>query len=336
MPILDPVSGFEYPESWVAGIEPDARRSIETGFSILTADGTILRRGYTTGTTAAAAAKAAILSLVHPVLGGVSILTPAGIRVFVQSRGEKGHGESRKFSGDYPEDVTSGLCFHADANPAEAGVSITTGIGIGIWERDNPRFRKGTPAISPPAWDEILGAVTEALTETDLNGVRVCISAKDGVRIAEKTLNAKIGVAGGISILGSTGFVEPWDDHLEDSVLERVSGSRHIVLTTGRVGLRYSRLLFPGYDVVLVGSRLGPALQRRNGDVIICGLPALILKFINPVILDGSGYGSVEEMIGTPDFAIRAEDALARFRSEYPDVRVILLDREGRVIRETR
>lgn len=333
--IRDPVSGFEYPESWSTNIGSDAKEAIGTGFSILTADGTVLRRGYTTGTTAAAAAKAAVLSLGYPIRDGVSILTPAGIRVFVQSCGERGHGQSRKFSGDYPEDVTSGLCFHADATPEESGISITSGIGIGIWGRDNPRYSKGTPAISLPALGEIRGAITEALSETGLKGVHVCISAEDGVRIAEKTLNSKIGVVGGISILGSTGFVEPWDDHLEDSFLERIAASSRIVLTTGRVGLRHSRLLFPGYDVVLVGSRLGPALEKSNGEVIICGLPALILRFINPAILEGSGYGTVEEMIGTREFDIRVKETLLRFKTGHPDARVVLLDREGKIIRDS-
>lgn len=333
--MIDPVSGFAYPPAWVdACTSPIELAAVETGLAILTADGTILLRGFTTGTTAAAAAKAAVLSLTGQEIKRVNILTPAGIRVLVDVGGKEGHGFSLKYGGDYPGDVTAGIRFHATASPAEEGIEILTGEGIGVWERENPRYPKGTPAISPPAFKEIHTAITEALTDTGLSGVLVHLSAEDGERIAKLTLNAKIGVKGGISVLGSTGFVEPWDDHLEETVVNRVSGSHKVVLTTGRVGLRYSRLLFPEYEVVLVGSRLGPALASAGGDVVICGLPALILKFINPAFLDGSGYGSVEEMIGTEEFDRRSHESLSCFCEDHPGMRVILLDREGKIIRE--
>lgn len=330
----DPVSGFEYPDAWTVGLNDDVRASVEAGLSVLTADGTILRRGFTTGTTAAAAAKSAVLSINHTVTEGVSIMTPAGIRIFVQATADAGYGESRKYSGDYPGDVTSGLCFCALATPCEEGIRVTTGAGIGIWSRDNPRYKKGSPAISPPAFAEIYQAIREALSETGLPGVEVCITALGGEQVAEQTLNSRIGVVGGVSVLGSTGFVEPWDDHLEDSFLQQIAGSQRVVLTTGRVGLRHSRLMFPGFDIVLVGSRLGPALAKSQGEVIICGLPALILKFINPAFLEGSGFGSVEEMLGTPEFEARTGAALSKFILEHPGVRVVLLERDGKIIRE--
>ena len=333
--VRDPVNGFEYPPGWMhaCGCQADLA-AVRSGLAILTADGTVLKRGFTTGTTTAAAAKASILSLIRPIQENVDILTPAGIRVTVNVSAENGHGVCRKFSGDYPGDVTAGMRFFADASPSEEGIQIRTGSGIGIWCRDNPRYPKGTPAISPTAYEEIQTAITEALSETGLKGVRVTITAEDGVQIAEKTLNAKIGVIGGISILGSTGFVEPWDDHLEHSFIERLTASDRVVITTGRVGLRYSRLLFPDYEVILVGSRLGTALAHAHGTIIICGLPALILKFINPSFLEGTGYGSVEEMIGTEEFEIRAHDLLSRFCAAKPGIRVVLLDREGHIIME--
>ncbi|MDD1730127.1 MAG: cobalt-precorrin-5B (C(1))-methyltransferase [Methanospirillum sp.] len=330
--VRDPVSGFEYPPEWEhACSNPDDLAAVQSGLAILTSDGTVLKRGFTTGSTAAAAAKASVLSLIRPV-DKVDIQTASGIRVTIQACGERGRGFALKYAGDYPGDVTAGMKFIADATAAEDGIEITTGPGVGIWSRENPRYPKGTPAISPPSLNAIQNAISEALAETGLSGVKVCISAEHGEEIAAKTLNAKIGVTGGISVLGSTGFVEPWDDHLEDSFIERISASDHVVITTGRVGLRYSRLLFPDYEVVLVGSRLGAALDHSHGEVIICGLPALILKFINPLFLEGSKFGSVEEMIGTPEFEKRAQLTLHRFCAEKPDVLVILLDREGRII----
>jgi cobalt-precorrin-5B (C1)-methyltransferase len=330
----DPVSGFLYPESWGTGLNEDEQEAVQSGLCILTADGTILRRGFTTGTTAAAAAKAAVISLFRPVTDRVEVNTPAGIRVVVPCTGSDGHGFCRKWSGDYPGDVTAGLCFHAEATLACEGVSITTGAGIGIWGRKTPRYQKGAPAISPPAYEEIMGAIAEGLSETGIAFVQVRLSVQGGEEVAKKTLNEKIGVFGGISVLGSTGFVEPWDDHLEESCNERIAVASHVILTTGRVGLRFSRLLFPEYEVILVGSRLGPALAHAKGSVVICGLPALILKYINPAILEGSGFGSVEEMLGTTEFAIRAEGALTSFCAEHQGIRVILLSRDGKIIIE--
>ncbi|PWR70509.1 cobalt-precorrin-5B (C(1))-methyltransferase [Methanospirillum lacunae] len=333
--MFDPVSGFVYPESWVDACEdPKALEAVESGLAVLTADGKILHRGFTTGTTAAAAVKAAILSLKDPVSGLVTILTPSGIRVLVKASGENGHGISEKYSGDYPDDVTAGIRFHAFATLIAGGCEVITGDGIGKWDRENPRYPKGSPAISPPAMAEIRDAMNEALNEINLSGVRVILSAENGSYIASLTLNAKVGVSGGISVLGSTGFVEPWDDHLEETMINRISGTSRVVLTTGRIGLKYSRLLFPSHEVILIGSRIGPALHHAHGDVILCGLPALILKFINPAILEGSGFGTVEEMIGTSEFDKRVQESMLWFCAKKPGLRIILLDRIGRILKE--
>lgn len=333
--MIDPVSGFVYPESWVdACVDSKALELVESGLAVLTADGKILHRGFTTGTTAAAAVKAAILSLKDPVSRFVTISTPSGIRVLVKACGENGHGISEKYSGDYPDDVTAGIRFHALATPVAAGCEVIAGEGIGRWERTNPRYPKGSPAISHPAMTGIQNAISEAVSEVGLSGVRVILSAENGSYIASLTLNKKVGVSGGISVLGSTGFVEPWDDHLEETMISRISGSSRVVLTTGRIGLKYSRFLFPDYEVILVGSRIGPALHHAHGNVILCGLPALILKFLNPTILEGSGFGTVEEMIGTLEFDTRAQESMSCFCREKPGLRIILLDREGQILKE--
>ena len=81
--LKDPVSGFEYPREWVTGCrKPEFLGLVASGLAILTSDGTILMRGYTTGTTAAAACKAAVLSLQSPVTS-VPVTTPCGIVVDV-------------------------------------------------------------------------------------------------------------------------------------------------------------------------------------------------------------------------------------------------------------
>ena len=86
-------------------------------------------------------------------------------------------------------------------------------------------------------------AIEEGIEMTGLEGVAVELTVPRGKEIAILTLNPKLGVAGGISILGSTGFVEPWNDHLAMSRNEEIKGLRKVLVTTGRTGLKYSQIL---------------------------------------------------------------------------------------------
>jgi cobalt-precorrin-5B (C1)-methyltransferase len=219
--------------------------------------------------------------------------------------------------------------------PIPEGIRFVPGVGIGRFSRDTPRFRKGEPAISPAPLECILTSIQEAIDQQGLSGVRVKLQIPLGAEIAKKTLNSRVGIEGGISVLGTTGLVEPWDDHLEDSMRERVSTSCHAVLTTGRIGLRYARLLYPDHDIVLVGGKIGEALTAATGEVILFGLPALILRHINPHILEGTGYETVEEFAASPAFADTMNASLREFKKEYPQVRVVLVNRTGVIIGES-
>jgi cobalt-precorrin-5B (C1)-methyltransferase len=173
------------------------------------------------------------------------------------------------------------------------------------------------------------------MDQQGLSGVRVKLQIPLGVEIAKKTLNSRVGIERGISVLGTTGLVEPWDDHLEDAMRERVSTSHDAVLTTGRMGLRYARLLYPDRDIVLVGGKIGEALEAAKGEVILFGLPALILRYINPLILDGTGYATIEEFAGSPAFDPAMNASLMQFKKDYPQVRVVLVNRNGVIIGES-
>jgi cobalt-precorrin-5B (C1)-methyltransferase len=333
--MLDPITGFEYPADWVAKCtSPEKIRLAEQGLGVLTSSGSVLRRGFTTGTTAAAAAKAAVLSLKSDT-ETVSITLPSAILVEVPAHGHAGTGLSVKFAGDYPSDVTAGLEFRAVASRGAGSITVTFGDGIGRFSRDTPRYRKGTPAVSPNALSCIVRSVQEALDATGESGITVRISAPLGTTIAPMTLNPRMGVARGISVLGTTGLVEPWDDHLTESTMERVAVADRPVLTTGRVGLRFSRLLFPDREVILIGGKLKDALDAARGDFTLCGVPALILRHINPHILDGTGYPTVEELAGSPQFPAILAETLRKFRISRPRVTVVLINREGRIIGES-
>src|SRR5574344_762987 len=135
--------------------------------------------------------------------------------------------------------------------------------------------------------EQIKAAVQVAIASLGLGGAEVTISIPDGERTGKETLNSRIGVEGGISVLGSTGFVEPWNDHLGEMRGDLIRCTDRVVLTTGRIGMRYSHMLFPDYTVVMIGSRISEGLDYASGDIIICGLQGLVLKWGNPEMLEG-------------------------------------------------
>jgi cobalt-precorrin-5B (C1)-methyltransferase len=331
----DPVTGFEYPEAWVARCtSAEELQLAEQGLAVLMSSGSVLHRGFTTGTTAAAAAKAAVLSLKCGTKS-VSLTLPCGLLVEVPAMGHDGLGSCKKYAGDYPSDVTAGIEFTAETTCQPGSITIVFGDGIGRFSRDTPRYKKGMPAVSPPALTCIVHSVQEALDIIGETGISVQISVPLGIATAKRTLNPRMGVEGGISILGTTGFVEPWDDHLTESTMDRIAVADRPVLTTGRVGLRYSRLLFPDREVILIGGKLKEALDTAHGEITLCGLPALILRHISPNILEGTGFPTVEELAQSPKFPRIIAAAFREFKKIRPNVTVVLINREGKVIGES-
>jgi cobalt-precorrin-5B (C1)-methyltransferase len=329
--IRDPVSGFVYPQAWVERCRtPDLLDAVGQGLAVLTASGKVLRRGYTTGTTAAGAAKAAVLSLQDSVRD-VSLTLPCGIEVTVPVTAEGGFASCVKDAGDHEHDVTEGVEILAQASPREK-ISLVCGPGIGRFVRDTPRYHKGDPALSVPARESVLRGIQEAVDLTGLMGAEIVLSIPEGSALARHTLNARMGIEGGISILGTTGLVEPWDVHLRDTVQKRLADAENPVLTTGRLGLRYARLFYPDREVILVGSNIQEALAQAKGSLILCGLPGLILRAIDPHLLDGTGYATIEEFSSSPDFYPIMQKALDTFKRARPRVRVVLFTRDGSIL----
>ncbi|MDO5846516.1 MAG: cobalt-precorrin-5B (C(1))-methyltransferase [Methanocorpusculum sp.] len=333
--MIDPVSHFRYPDEWTAKCSEEDRRIAESGFGMLTSDGNVLKRGFTTGSTAAAAAFAAAASLGGTEIFSSHILLPCGLYADVPSYGNCGEGRAEKYAGDYPSDVTAGIEISARAVPAEK-ISLEFGNGVGRFTRDTPRYKCGDAAVSPSAHAEILQAVEDGCKISGVAGAAVMISIPQGEAVVKLTLNKKVGVEGGISVVGTTGFVEPWDDHLTDTMEQRIADADDVVITTGRVGLRYSRLLFPDAEVILAGSKIAAALSASKGcrSGVLCGLPGLILRFFHPDTAMSRGFATVEEMIGSPNGGQYLNEELDAAKALYPHVRIVILDREGAVIGE--
>lgn len=239
-----------------------------------------LRRGYTTGMCAAAAAKAATIGLfTGTVPHYVSVTTPAGSVLNLEICGVA-HGPDYvqcgviKDGGDDP-DVTTGLLIGARVRRIEGGkIILSAGEGVGVVTRPGLPVPPGEPAINP-----VPRRVIEVETRSVLpagEGVEVTVFVPGGQEVARRTLNARLGIVGGISILGTTGIVEPMsEDAFRRSLapqldIARAHGYDSIVLTPGRMGERKALALgFPAEAIALMSNFAGYMLEEcsRRGFV---------------------------------------------------------------------
>lgn len=234
----------------------------------VTVSGKKLRKGYTTGSCAAAAAKAAVQMLVsgNPVTL-ISIDTPAGVRLTLPVTdaviGAMEAGCSViKDGGDDP-DVTNGMKICAAARYRdEAGIEIAAGEGIGTVTLPGLKVPPGSPAINPAPLQMIRKEVAEVLPPD--RGVKVIISAPDGEEAARRTFNAKLGIVGGISILGTKGIEEPMS---EEALKESLALELGIM---ARQGLKKAALVFGNYgeEFALKSLKIRPQYIMKMGNYI--------------------------------------------------------------------
>ncbi|SHK66326.1 cobalt-precorrin-5B (C1)-methyltransferase [Desulfatibacillum alkenivorans DSM 16219] len=217
-----------------------------------------LRQGFTTGTAAAAASKAALLHLLTreapgfvevDLLNGQSMQIPVD-SVFV----ENGQAEAViiKDAGDDP-DITHKARIGAKVclikEPGE--VKITGGQGVGVVTKPGLEIPPGEPAINLGPRQMIRQSAEQALAfcENAL-GVSVEIFVENGRELAKKTLNHRLGIEGGLSILGTTGLVKPLSHEAYIAAIEsalsvaKACGSDHVVLTTGRRTEKHAQAFF--------------------------------------------------------------------------------------------
>ena len=213
-----------------------------------------LRCGCTTGTCAAAAAAgAAARLLTGETLPAVRITTPAGVTVEAELlRHAAGEGCAccavRKDGGDDP-DVTHGTLIVARAErTASPGVVIHGGEGVGRVTRPGLDQPVGAAAINSVPRRMIAEQVRRAMDGAGYaGGLRVTISAPEGEKLAARTFNPRLGIVGGISILGTSGIVKPMSEAaLMDSVYlemdqRRELGTEDLLLTPGNYGERFAR-----------------------------------------------------------------------------------------------
>lgn len=207
-----------------------------------------LRLGYTTGSCAAGSAKAAAQAL----LGGgfpdrVTLMTPKGIGleldIFHKKSGE-GFASCavRKDGGDDP-DITNGILVYAKAEKISSGVEIAGGEGIGIVTKAGLDRPVGDFAINTVPRKMITRAVTDIAELYEYKGgFRITVYVPGGAELAKKTYNPRMGIEGGISIIGTSGIVEPMstaaliDTIRAEENIRKAEGIRDLVITPGNYG----------------------------------------------------------------------------------------------------
>lgn len=280
--------------------------------SFVQRDGKWLRRGYTTGSCAAAAAKASAMML----LGGgrmesVWLLTPAGVGLTlplseIQVDGEGVSCGVVKDSGDDP-DVTNGITIFARVERFDAPgplVEIQGGEGIGLVTR---------PGLDQPVGEAAINSVPRRMIREELlavmeergftGGLRVTLWAPGGENLAQKTFNPRLGIVGGISILGTTGIVEPMSDEAvvetirAEVSMRRASGQKDLLFTPGNYGADYLKnaLKLDPQRVVTVSNFVGDALniaaEAGAESFLLVGHIGKLVKLAGGIFNTHSRYG---------------------------------------------
>ena len=257
-------------------------------------NGKALRKGYTTGSCATAAAKVAALMVMRQhLIHQVSIVTPSGVtlNLNVESphvEGQQGIAAIRKDGGD-DVDATHGMLIFARVTLTDNGdITLRGGEGVGTVTRKGIGLPIGSSAINRTPRHTIETAVREAIGPA--RGAEVEIFAPEGEERAQKTYNSRLGIVGGISIIGTTGIVTPmseesWKRSLAlELEMKRAAGLERVVLVPGNHGERFVREQM-GIDsqvVVTMSNFVGYMIEEsvRLGfrQIVLIGHPGKLIK----------------------------------------------------------
>ena len=306
-----------------------------------------LRTGITTGTCAAAAAKASVtLLLSGERLSDTTIATEHGKCLHVAIfnfciENEIASCSVKKDAGDDP-DVTDGIEIVATVTKTNSGINIEGGVGVGRVTKPGLSVKPGCAAINPVPMRTIRHEVENVCKEfAYTGGLNIVISAMDGVKIAEKTMNHRLGIVGGISILGTTGIVEPMSekaiiDTIKANIDMRLAdGDRNLLITPGNYGREFAKCEL-GFDfdkavmcsnfigetldyvhflgvkkIVMVGHagkmiKLAGGIMNTHSSIADCRLEILAAH----AAMHGAGAGLVRKVMGsvTVDAAVAIVD----------------------------
>lgn len=212
-----------------------------------------LRCGFTTGTCAAAAsAGAARMLLSGKVIENITVITPSGNSVTVGLTDIKKENDYvscavQKDSGDDP-DVTDKILVYSTVSYEKSGIAVDGGEGVGRVTKKGLKQQIGEAAINPVPRKMIEEQLKTAASDYSYDGgLKAVISVPMGIQIAKKTFNPRLGIEGGISILGTTGIVEPMSEQaLIDTIsveldVRKAQNEEFIIVTPGNYGQDFLR-----------------------------------------------------------------------------------------------
>ena len=272
-------------------------------------EGQKLRYGYTTGTCAAAAAKAATEMLFSEQrVDYIEINTPKGITLNLEVEDVAIDKDAiscaiRKDAGDDPDD-TNGILIYATVNKCtEDGIELHGGVGVGKVTMPGLACPVGTPAINPVPRKMIIEAVASVARHNCYDGgLKVTISVPEGVEIAKKTFNPRLGIVGGLSILGTSGIVEPMSEKaLVDTIyvemdVQKSKGNENLLVFFGNYGQDFAKdvLNLSIGDAVtcsnFVGELLDYAVFKGFKSILLIGHSGKLVKLSQGVMNTHSKY----------------------------------------------
>ena len=256
-----------------------------------------MRRGYTTGSCAAAAVKAAVSMLLgKEEIVCVTLMTPKGIELYLEVEEVQRNAAFvscaiRKDSGDDP-DVTNGVLVYAKVAKKEGEqICLDGGKGIGRITRKGFSQDIGEAAINKVPKEMILKEAREICEKYHYKeGLEIEISIPKGEELAERTFNPRLGILGGISVLGTSGIVEPMSEkalihtiHLELKVLREL-GKEYCYIVPGNYGSDFLKESL-GFDEVqsvkcsnFIGEAIDHALLREFKGILLIGHVGKFIK----------------------------------------------------------
>ncbi len=262
---------------------------------------TELRRGWTTGACAAAAARAAGTALLTGTFPDpVSITLPRGSASFgLAHRATEGSSATAgvvKDAGDDPDVTHGALVLATVQQSSDEGVHFAAGEGVGTVTKPGLAVAVGEPAINPKPRELIARELAAVARENRIDaGFHVTLSIPGGERLAAKTSNARLGIEGGLSVLGTSGIVIPyscasWIHSIHRGIdVARATGTSHIVLSTGRTSeqVAQQRYELPDSALIEMGDFAGATLtylaRHPIPRVTIAGGFAKLSKFARGV-----------------------------------------------------
>ncbi|QHI73646.1 cobalt-precorrin-5B (C(1))-methyltransferase CbiD [Aminipila terrae] len=269
-----------------------------------------MRRGYTTGTCAAAAAKAAAMLSLGQQIQEISVDTPKGIPLVLDILdckicSQKVSCAIKKDSGDDP-DITNGILVYAEVELFESDsgeIIIDGGTGVGRVTLPGLACPVGQAAINPVPRKMIKQMVSQVFSQYGYEGgAKVTISIPEGEVLAKRTYNPRLGIEGGLSVLGTSGIVEPMSEQaLIDTIkveidVRKALGAEYLVITPGNYGETFLKEYFTDRDFYsvkcsnFIGESLDYAEELGFKGVLFVGHMGKLVKVAGGIMNTHSKY----------------------------------------------